>query len=128
MKICTSVSQTITLIYMNSYETVKNWSSLVTQMVKNLPAIQETWVWSVGWDIPWKRAWQPTLLFLPGESPWTEEPGRLWSMGSQRVRHNWVTKNKHNKLLLTVKLSVLSAKSTKNFEASTFYLEFIFTT
>ena len=33
--------------------------------------------------IPWRRAWQPTLVFLPGESPWTEEPGGLQSMGSQ---------------------------------------------
>ena len=38
--------------------------------------------------IPWKRAWQPTPVFLPGESPWTEEPGGLQSMGSQRVGHN----------------------------------------
>ena len=37
--------------------------------------------------IPWRKAWQPTPVFLPGESPWTEEPGRLQSMGSQRVRH-----------------------------------------
>jgi len=29
--------------------------------------------------IPWRRAWQPTLVFFPGESPWTEEPGRLYS-------------------------------------------------
>src|SRR5574337_1257352 len=35
--------------------------------------------------IPWKRAWQPTPLFLPGESPWTEEPGGLQYMVSQRV-------------------------------------------
>ena len=33
--------------------------------------------------IPWRRAWQPTPVFLPGESPWTEEPGGLQSMGSQ---------------------------------------------
>ena len=39
--------------------------------------------------IPWRRAWQPTPKFLPGESSWTKEPGGLWSMGSQRVRHNW---------------------------------------
>ena len=32
---------------------------------------------------PWRRAWQPTPVFLPAESPWTEEPGRLQSMGSQ---------------------------------------------
>ena len=36
---------------------------------------------------PWKMAWQPTPVFLPGESPWTEKPGRLQSMGLQRVRH-----------------------------------------
>ena len=38
--------------------------------------------------IPWRRAWQPTLVFLPGEFPWTEEPGRLQSMGLQRVGHD----------------------------------------
>ena len=37
----------------------------------------------------WRRAWQPTPVFLPGESPWTEEPGGLQSMGLQRVWHNW---------------------------------------
>ena len=39
--------------------------------------------------IPWRRAWQPTPVFLLGESPWTEEPGGLQSIGSQRVGHNW---------------------------------------
>ena len=39
--------------------------------------------------IPWRRAWQPTLVFLPEKSPWTEEPGGLQSMGSQRVGHDW---------------------------------------
>ena len=39
------------------------------QTVKNLPAMQETWVESLGWKIPWKKAWQPTPVFLPGESP-----------------------------------------------------------
>ena len=42
---------------------------------------------------PWRRAWQPTPVFLPGESPWTKVPGSLQSMGSQRVRHNWATKH-----------------------------------
>jgi len=40
------------------------------------------------WKIPWSRAWQHTPVFLPGESPWTEEAGRLWSTRSQRVRHD----------------------------------------
>ena len=35
--------------------------------------------------IPWRRAWQPTAVFLLGEPPWTEKPGGLQSMGSQRV-------------------------------------------
>ena len=39
--------------------------------------------------IPWRRAWQPTPVFLPGKSPWTEEPGSLQSMGLQRVGHDW---------------------------------------
>ena len=38
--------------------------------------------------IPWRRAWQLTPVFLPEESPWTEEPGGLQSIGSQRVRHD----------------------------------------
>ena len=37
---------------------------------------------------PSRRKWQPTAVFLPGESPWTEEPGGLQSMGSQRVEHD----------------------------------------
>ena len=37
---------------------------------------------------PWRRAWQPMPVFLPGESPWTEEPGRQQSMRSQRVGHD----------------------------------------
>ena len=41
---------------------------------------------------PWRRAWQPTPVFLPGEFPWTEEPGELQSTELQRVRHNWWTK------------------------------------
>ena len=60
-------------------------------MVKNLPAMRETWVQSWVRKIPWRREWQPTPVFLPGESPWTEEPGELQSMGSQRVRHDWAT-------------------------------------
>ena len=40
-------------------------------------------------------AWQPISVFLPGESPWTEESGGLQSMGLQKVRHNWATKYTH---------------------------------
>ena len=56
-------------------------------MAQNPPAKQETWDLWVG-KIPWRRAWQPISVFLPGESPWTEESRVLEFMGSQRVRHN----------------------------------------
>ena len=56
-------------------------------MVKSLPAIRETWVRSLGWKDPWRRAWQLTPEFLPEESPWTEEPG-MHFMGLQRVGHD----------------------------------------
>ena len=48
----------------------------------------ETWVQSLGYEDPLRRAWQPTPVFLPGESPWTEELGGLQSMGSQEVGHH----------------------------------------
>ena len=43
--------------------------------------------------ISWRRAWQPTLVFLPGEPPWTEEHGEIQCLELQRVRHDWVTKH-----------------------------------
>ena len=64
------------------------WASLVAQMVKNPPAMWETWVRSLGGKIPWRRPWQHNLVFLPGESPYTQEPGWLQSMTSQRVGHD----------------------------------------
>ena len=54
-------------------------ASLVTQTVKNPPAVQKTWIQSLGWEDPSRRVWQPTPVFLPGESPWTEEPGGVQS-------------------------------------------------
>ena len=48
-------------------------------MIKNPPAIWETWVQSLGWKDPLEEEWQPTLIFLPGDSPWTEEPVGLQS-------------------------------------------------
>ena len=44
-------------------------------------------VWSLGWEAPWTRKWQPTPVFLPGK--WTEEPGGLQSIGLNRVGHDW---------------------------------------
>ena len=66
------------------------WASQVAQMVKNLPAMQETWVPSLGWEDPLKKGMATHSGILPWRIPWTEEPGRLQSMGSQRVGHDWV--------------------------------------
>ena len=75
-----------------SYPFQYSWVSLVAQMVKNPPAMWETWVQVLDGKIPWRKAGQPIPVFLCGESPWTEEPGKLQSMRVQRVRHNWATK------------------------------------
>ena len=63
-------------------------SSPAAQTVKNLPPVRETGLDTWVGKILWRRECQPTSVFLPGESPWTEEPGGLQSMGSQRVEHN----------------------------------------
>ena len=68
--------------------------SLVVQMVKGLPpAMQETWVQSLGWEDPLKKEMSTHSSILAWRIPWTEEPGWLQSMGSQRVGHNQATKH-----------------------------------
>ena len=58
------------------------------QMVKNLPAMQEIWVPSLGCEDPLEKGVATHPSILAWRIPWTEEPGRLQSMGWQRVRHN----------------------------------------
>ena len=81
---------------------ISSSASLVAQTIKNLPAMQETWVWFLVWEDP---KWQPTPVFLPRESPWTEEPGgcSLWGCKeldvTEQLTHthththvyNWIT-------------------------------------
>ena len=64
------------------------WLSLVAQMVKNLPAIQETPVQSQGQENPLAKEMETYSSILTWEIPWTEETGGLQSMGSQRVGHD----------------------------------------
>ena len=66
-------------------------ASQVAQMVKNLPAMQETQVQSVGWEDPLEKGMATHSSILAWAIPWTEEPGGLQSMGSQRVRHDRAT-------------------------------------
>ena len=60
----------------------------VAQIVKNLPAMQEAQVQSVGWEYPWEEGMATHSSILAGRILWTEEPGRLQSMESQRVRQD----------------------------------------
>ena len=57
-------------------------------VVKNLAAMQETWVQSLGWEDPLKKEMATHSSILAWRIPWTEEPGGLQSTGSQRVRHD----------------------------------------
>ena len=58
-------------------------SSLVAQSVKNLPAVQEIWVLSLGWEDPLEKEMATHSSILAWKMPWTEEPGGLQSMRSQ---------------------------------------------
>ena len=62
--------------------------SLVDQIVKNLPSMQEMWVQSLGQEDPLEEELATHSSILAWKIPWTEEPGRLHSIGSQKVRHD----------------------------------------
>ena len=88
-------------------------------MVNNLPAKQEMQVQFLGWEDPWRRKWQPTPVFFAWEILRTEEPGRLQSLGSRRVRHNLAIKqqiywSQRGRLLLSLfPLGLLPVKCKK---------------
>ena len=65
-------------------------TSLVAQTIKHLPTMQETWVQSLGWEDALEKEMATHSSILAWNIPWTEEPGRLQSTGSQRVRHDRV--------------------------------------
>ena len=68
-----------------------SWATLVTQLVKNPCAMQETWVRSLGWEDPLEKGTATHSSILAWRIPGTEEPGGLPSMGSPRVGHDWAT-------------------------------------
>ena len=63
-------------------------SSLVAQIVKRLPTMRETQILSLGWEDPLEKEMATHSSTLASKIPWTEESGRLESMGSQRVGHD----------------------------------------
>ena len=68
-------------------------------MVKNPPAKKETWVQSLYWDDPLEKEMATRSSILAWRIPWTEEPGGLQSMASQRVGHDLATKQENNKCI-----------------------------
>ena len=78
-----------TLNHLYTLQYPSQWASLVAQPVKSPPAMQGQPGSIPGWGrFPWRRDRLPTPVFLPRESSWTEEPGRLQSIGLQRVGHD----------------------------------------
>ena len=67
-------------------------------MVKHLPTMQETQVPFLGWEDLLEKEMATHSSFLAWKIPWKEEPGRLQSMGSQRVGHDFVTEHTHREL------------------------------
>ena len=68
--------------------TLAAWTSLVAQTVKRLSMMRETRVRSLGWKDPLEKEMAIHSSTIAWKIPWTEEPGRLQSMGSQRVGHD----------------------------------------
>ena len=79
-------------VFLRGSETVL-WGFPVAQMVKNLPAMQEIWVQSLGQLDPLEKGMATHSSILAWRIPWTEEPGGLQFTGSLRVGHNWATNN-----------------------------------
>ena len=69
-----------------------SWASLVAQWCRIHLSVQEMWIRSLGQEDPLEKEMATHSSILAWEIPWTEDPGRLQSMGSQRVRHDLVTK------------------------------------
>ena len=66
----------------------QKWASWVAEMVKNLSAVWDTWVLPLGQEDPLEKDMATHSSILAQKIPWTEEPGGLQSMESQRVRHD----------------------------------------
>ena len=74
-----------------------SWASLGAQMVNNLTTIWETWVWSLGWEDPPEEGIATHSSILAWRISMDREAGGLQSMESQRVGHDWATKQAHGR-------------------------------
>ena len=86
------------------------WASLVTQTTKDSACNVGDPVWSLGWEDPLEKEMATHSSNLAWRTPWTEEPGGLQSMRSQRVRHDWVTNTQLFFIQLCQSLSIYLLK------------------
>ena len=80
----------VELVFCIIHNSFSIFLKVVDQSVKNLPAMQETWVPSLGWEDSLEKK-MATHSSIAWRMPWTEEPGRLQSMGLKKVEQDWVT-------------------------------------
>ena len=73
----------------------------MAHLIKNLSALWENWVWSLGWDDPLQKGMATHSSILAWKIPWTEEHGKLHFMEWQRHQHDWVTNTLHSHQLCT---------------------------
>ena len=88
----------------------------MAQTVKNLPAVQDMWVPSLGREDPLEKGMATYFSSFDWRIPWTEEPGRLQSMGSQRAEHGWVT------FTFTFKMVIIQSTETLDWVHDVYYL------
>ena len=88
MNVSISITHLIPLEKGTAYPLQFSWASLGAQLVKNLSAMRETWVRSLHWQDPLEKGMATHSSILACKIPWTEEPGGLQPMRSQRVGHN----------------------------------------
>ena len=74
-----------------------SWAVLVAQLVKNPPAVWETWVWSLSWEGSLEKRMATHSSILAWRIPWT-----VYSMGSQRVGHDWATLTFHAYIYINI--------------------------
>ena len=99
------------------------WASLVVPMVKNLPAMWETQVWTLDWEDPLEKGMATHSSILAWRIPWIEEPGGLQSVGLQRVAYNWES-NTFTFALVTTGSEEWKNRVTKNLCCSIFTMYF----
>ena len=99
------------------YSTVS--PALVAQMIKNLPAMWETWFWTLGQEDPWRREWLLQYSYLENS---VDRGGWQAVHGLQRVRHNWVT----NTLGCSIYSTVSLAKSERFTSSLPIWMTFIY--